>query len=59
MLSLHNHIGLLMLLIIMSVAVSVFDDEDWPLWIPPTAGIIIFSVCEAIYWGFLYFFIWN
>ena len=48
-----------MLLIIMSVAVSVFDDEDWPLWIPPTAGIIIFSVCESIYWGYLYFFIWN
>lgn len=60
MISLHNPIGLLMLLTIVSFAVSFFDDsEEWPLWVPFAVAILWFGICESMYWGAMYFFIWN
>lgn len=58
MLTLHNHIGILIFLIIITNTINLFDDME-PIKIPTQAGFVIFACFESIYWCTFYFFVWN
>lgn len=59
--SLLNHIGVLLLFIIVANIIEIlkggFKDTDW--WVPSLAGIAIFLVFEVLYWLIYFFFITN
>ena len=63
MLILKYHIGTLILVIIFSLIVSIWNanpknnNKSFPIHIPIIAGILIFGVIEIIVWTIYYFFI--